>query len=310
MKKIFSIVMVAALVAFSITSCKKNGQNEPENPQQQDSTQVPVDTTAQDTTQVEPAALTFEITIGEVTSTEATITVTPSDNEVYYYWSLVDASYLAQYSADELAAMLMEDEVEYYESTFESLIEDGYIVKGEDTYTYEGLDPETEYAVLAFPVDEALAVTGETASKNFTTGKLVISETVELSYDNAELTDYTAYGMFQVAIEDEADNFYAAITFYAESLEGDFTTDDLWADYSGVAVGEEMYSIVTISAKGELLNDGADYKLSGEMAASNGVLYKFTFIASTAQEEELEDAPARLKKAAKKATRTVKTLKF
>lgn len=298
MKKFFSILMVASMVAFSFISCD-NKKDEPTNSTEQNDPTNPTDPS-------DPEVLSFEFEVSDIKATEATVKVTPSNNEEYYYWSVVETAYFTENTADEVAASLIEYEVEEYESTFESLLEEGYIVKGVDTYTYTSLDPQTEYAAIAFAIDENLKITGAAATKKFTTVELVITGTEQLSFDDAVLTDYTAYGMFQVAAGD--DNMSMALTFYADDLEGEFTTEDLFAYYSGFADSKGEYSIVTVSAKGELLNEGTSYKLSGEFVASNGIKYEFTFVAPVEDEEEEATAPARMKKIGK-ATKTVKSLR-
>ena len=73
MKKILSVV-AAAVIALSFASCK-GGKNTPE-------------------------AEKFAIAITDITSTGATITITPADTTAYYYWSVV-ASELLQKSTQQ-----------------------------------------------------------------------------------------------------------------------------------------------------------------------------------------------------------------
>ena len=282
MKKIFSI-MAVALVAFSLASCK--GHNEPDEPEQPtDTTVVPVDTT-----DVPTVDLTFKITVSNITASAATVALEPSKNDVDYYWTIVGAEDLKKYGADSLAAVLMLEEVEYYESTYESLVEDNYIVKGKDSYTFSTLQPETEYSVIAFPVDKELKVTGKAATENFKTAELVITETVNVSGEG-ELENYVDwFGMFAVTAAIDDNGAYLTFTIDADELEGNFTEADLDPDYGAWLVIDEKtneyYSVVTLTAEGKLNAEGTEYSFKGEAACANGVKYVFDF---TCPNEEID----------------------
>ena len=261
MKKIFGILAVA-LIAFSFASCK--GKNDPKKEN-------------------------FKIDVTEITATGATVAITPADTTAYYYWTIVGAEFVKQYTADTVAALLMEEEIEEWGSTFESLVEDYYIVKGSDKYTFSTLDPETSYSVIAFQVDHDLNVIGHAATKDFTTLEFKIIGHEALTISDAELYDYTDWGLFQIMAEDAANQIGLAVTFYAESLEGSFTKEDLFEEYSGMQVGADILSIIDVTATTALVENGAKLKMTGKLVASNGIEYDMTITAVPAEEE----APAR-----------------
>ena len=262
MKKVFAILAVA-LVALSFASCK--GKKDP----------------------VKEA---FKIDVTDVTSTGATITITPADTVNYYYWTLVSTEYIVEYGAETLAELLMEEEITEYESTFESLLEEGYIVRGKDVYTYTSLDPEMELSVIAFHVDKDLNVSSEVGTKDFKTSKFELKGRETLNITAAEFVDYTAYGVLQILGLDEAKEVEFALTFDATELDGTFTEADLWAEYSGVYVGDDIFSIVTASVTTQSVSGGARLKANGKFAASNGVEYSFSMEAEPSAEDY---APAR-----------------
>ncbi len=268
MKKFFSFV-AAALVAFSFASCK-GGQNEPE----------------------QPAKQTLKITVTDITPNGATVEIMPTLDTVPYFWAIVNGTLLKQYTADSLAVLLIEEEVAYG-ATYESFEKDSFILTGKFSYTFSSMQPETEYAVLAFPIDKELKVTGSVESKTFTTKQLVITKTETIRYEDAILIDYTAYGMFQLMVQDRTNGIHIALTFNSESLEGVFTETDINQDYSGLGNKDGVYSIKTLTAKSELIESGAKLQLSGTMDVTNGVRYNFTIIAPVAAEAEPAALPVR-----------------
>ena len=329
MKKIFSIVMVAALVAFSITSCKKNGQNEPENPQQQDSIQEPVDTTAQDTTpaqdttQVNPGALALAIEVSDITATTAYVTITPSDTTAAYFCSYVSLPGLAEYemTLDEYAA----DDMDYYPTsgyTFDELATYG-TVAGE----FEGLKPETEYYAYAFYFNEKFEIIGEVNSVKFKTAALEVSETVALNLTDAqfawEFDDEYGDGTLYLDAVDEAKNLM--ISFYLLSVEpeGTFTADNIYDPWAAFGYyynattdldTEEQVPFVVLEITGSFNDDKSIYTFGGYAVNTNGVKYTFADVQATEYVESDDDMSYSPKKKnaiknQKRATKTLKKLK-
>ncbi len=144
---------------------------------------VPVHTMSADD---DPAALTVDIEIGELTHKSATVTTTGS-SAVYYYSDIIEASVYdetlqAEGSVDAAVKKLMDASIEWGAEWFvctkaEYLMETGII--GRQTYTYPDLLPQTDYRIYAMSVDmetgEAAAVKGF-VSEVFTTPEHIISD--------------------------------------------------------------------------------------------------------------------------------------
>lgn len=148
MKKFFAI-MAAALVAFSFASCK--GGNEPENEA-------------------------YKIEITDITAKGATITVTPVDSTVTYYWDVLEATEAAKLTDEQVGASLkeyLEEAVEYYKQYYgyDATLAD-FLLKGENSYSYTKLESNTEYTVVAIALDANGASSGKAARKNFKTLEL------------------------------------------------------------------------------------------------------------------------------------------
>ncbi len=149
MKKFFAI-MAAALVAFSFASCKGGG-NEPENEA-------------------------YKIEISNITAKGATITVTPVDSTVTYYWDVLEATEAAKLTDEQVGAYLkeyLEEAVEYYKQYYgyDATLAD-FLLKGENSYSYTKLESNTEYTVVAIALDANGASSGKAARKNFKTLEL------------------------------------------------------------------------------------------------------------------------------------------
>ena len=227
MKKFF-LIMAAALVTFSFASCDKKGQNEPETP-------------AQDTTQVEEK-VSFEIVVSDLTYTGATVTITPSKDDVTYFWDAVAAEDVEYYGgADKYLAAYVAYYVEQG-ATYDDFVDGGMIVSGEDYYDF-GLDAETDYIVLVCQIDKDLNFVGEVTTKAFSTPARKEGEpfdeyeaTEDLTYTFAEYTVSTAYldtyGTIDISAEDETH------VVYLEFNAADDATDLVAGEYPINASGD------------------------------------------------------------------------
>ena len=151
MKKFFAI-MAAALVAFSFASCKGGG-NEPENEA-------------------------YKIEITDITAKGATIAVTPADSTATtYYWDVLEATEAAKMTDEQVAAYfkeyfdyVIEYYAGYYDLTYADLLLNA--ADGTDSYDYTGLEPNTEYTVVAIALDANIGAAGKSVRKNFKTLEL------------------------------------------------------------------------------------------------------------------------------------------
>lgn len=148
MKKYFYL-FVAAVAALAMTSCDKN---KPEDPGK---------------------GANFTIKVSDITTLSATVTVTPKDTSALYYFDCLPKELLEEYTDEEL----LEEElsyllqmVEFYNAYGLAVSFEDFLSKGEDSYDFDKLDPETEYVAFAFLVDlETKSAVAGLEKKEFTT---------------------------------------------------------------------------------------------------------------------------------------------
>ena len=107
----------------------------------------------------EPTGLTFDVQLGEVTSSSVAYTVTPSDLEAEYLCVLYDAETVEEFTRDEFLAesLFMELEAEARNTGktlveyMPSIVDKGVITDG----MFQGLAPESRYYIIIFGVDAA-----------------------------------------------------------------------------------------------------------------------------------------------------------
>ena len=154
--------------------------------------------------------VTFEFGAGTITDTTALLAVYPSDNNVTYYWDVYDAATVAYMGTVEFMnayhQMLQEMLTEYNASWNDILSQ------GQETLTYEGLTPATEYVIFAFVVD---AATGAILSKDlsytvFTTAESTATTvdpswfgTWELTSEKTYMQTTNASGQYEEAFLDQ-----------------------------------------------------------------------------------------------------------
>ena len=306
MKKIFSILAVA-LVAFSFASCDK--KNDPDAPGS------------------------FTITVSAITSNSATVAIEPSNANAAYFWNVFSTEAVNYYGgADSLLALY----IEYYKEegyTYADLVKGLLIIEaGKDSYDYTGLDPETDYTVIACYIDTTLQLKGKATTKAFKTSEFVVtgSETLNLAEAEYAWEYYTDYslGLLQVYAYDQAKDMEFGMAVYTgQTPNGTFTVEDIYepyVDYGYTNYYNYLYSensaldlsFVEMNVTGALNADGT-YTFGGDVVASNGIKYAFSNVVATEfQDEEGGDvaaAPAKKavsKVAIKKAIRDLKVKKL
>lgn len=289
MKKFFAFVAVA-LVAFSFASC--NGKNEP----------------------TPGKGGKFAILVENITATGADVTITPSDTNAYYYWSVFYAESVKE-AGDSLSIYLAENLKSKYGSYDWSLVSSYVMSKGEENYTYTDLPSETELAVVAFYLDSTYTVLGEVGIKEFKTPKMEIAETVALNFTSAtaDFSYFTQYGIIGISGKAQ-DGYDLELFFYADQENGTFTEDDFYSDgqyvYNYVEWGEgdeDWTTLAKMNLVGALNEEGTEYTFRGSVVGKNAVEYTFDAVATVKAGEEEEggegaNAPQR---AAKKVAHKV-----
>lgn len=112
--------------------------------------------------------------------------------------------------------------------------------------------------------------------------KPAAEDTVQVTVTDAEMTDYSAYGMFQVRATSTDPAVTLVITLNSYSLEGSFTYDDIALNYSGIISGGKQYQIVDGAVTSTLTADALT--LQGWLLGKNNVLYQFTISVPQSQE--------------------------
>lgn len=141
--------MLLATVALSFVAC-----TEPEKP-----TPGPDGPT--------PEGLTFDVKVGEVTSSTVAYTVTPSDLEAEYLCVLYDAETVEEFTRDEFLVQTLFQELEAEARTvgktlqeyMPEVVDKGAITDGK----FSNLFPESKYYIVVFGVDAAKGYEANTA---------------------------------------------------------------------------------------------------------------------------------------------------
>ena len=268
MKKIFAFMAVAVL-AFSFASCNKKD---------------------------DPAKVSFEISVSEITATGATVAVVASDTTTTYYWDVFTAEAAAELKTKEDVAASFKEVFDYYIENYPTYFSSyaDFVVKGEDGYAYSSLSANTEYVVLCVALDENCAAASEVTRKEFKTEDVVKTGEETITLTDGELSDHTAdYGWWQLMIADADTTVYLSISpLEATELEGTWTTADMDADYTFIYVAEddENYEFTSFDAT-TVVDDGI-FTLTGKGLALNGIEY--TLNLSAPVEELASGAPLKV----------------
>lgn len=113
---------------------------------------------------------TFKFRINSLTPYEADVSVKPSNNDIYYYFDIIDVKYLTTYFSS-LEEYVDEDDCYYLSNkgTFDELVEYGILSRGEDSFVFDKLDmPGTKWVLYAFQVNRNLRRVGKVSYVTFT----------------------------------------------------------------------------------------------------------------------------------------------
>jgi len=162
MKK-YLLIFAVAVSAIAFNSCKP--KNNPDNPDNPDKPSTP--------------EVTFQIAVTDITATTAKVSVTPSSESAFYYFDIIAAEYISEYSSD---SAMVQDYVDYYEEMVEEYNKetgshysffDEFVSQGTDGLEYESLSPSTEYYAFAACLDTTdNHVYGKVTKVSFTTDEV------------------------------------------------------------------------------------------------------------------------------------------
>ena len=153
--------------------------------------------------------MTFDIEVTDVTSTSANVRVTPSRDDVIYYFDVV--------SKDTLTELYNGDATVLVENLFESKASGGtpmeeliatFASRGADGWYYDNtLSPDTEYVVYVVPINEQGKAIGEATIDYFTTSPM----NTEIDW-NVEFGDIHYDGLaFTVTPTDDTVPYYFTV---------------------------------------------------------------------------------------------------
>lgn len=205
----------------------------------------------------EPSNNNFAITVSDITSNSATVSVAPSNSDTYYF-DVVEKSVLDEYDHLAYAEALV--------AQLQSLLADyGYTLdmvlsSGRDSYSYDGnLDPNTEYYAYAFGLSADGTITTDVAVKAFTTlasgnggGNTGGGSSSDKNLSCFVFGYYENWGDYYGT---GATNWY--IDLYSDST-NDYFVLELQGDLSEKAPAAGEYKILSSFAEGTAVAGGID----------------------------------------------------
>lgn len=103
-----------------------------------------------------------------------------------------------------------------------------------------------------------------------------VENIVEVTIDNGELDESNADANIYGVIGTSEDGIYVQLYLYTENIVGEFTEDDIFDDYCGIAIGEDMFDIYSATISISLSNN--IYTVVADLLAFNNTLYQVTMI--------------------------------
>ena len=199
---------------------------------------------------------TFDVNVADITSTGATVSVTPSNSDSYYFDVIEKEIYDAYTDKKELAAEYIAEIKDYYESYGYSLAD--ALSSGNDAYSFEGyLEANTAYYALAFGVSTSGAITTEVTAVPFTTLASGSGNTGGSTGGDKDLTCFEMgyYENWGDYYGTNATNWY--IDFYSMTS-NDYFVVELQGDLSETAPVAGEYKILSTCAEGTAVAGGID----------------------------------------------------
>ena len=199
---------------------------------------------------------TFQVSVSNITATGATVSVTPSTNETYYFDVLEKEIYDAYTDKKELAAEYIAEIKDYYESYGYSLAD--ALSSGNDSYSFDGfLDSNTAYYALAFGVTTSGAITTDVTTVEFTTLESSGGNTGGGNTGDKNLT------CFEMGYYENWGDYYGtnALNWYIDlysSTTNDYFVLELQGDLSDTAPVAGEYQLLSTFAAGTAVAGGVD----------------------------------------------------
>lgn len=257
-----------------------------------------------------PADMTFDIAVNDITFSSASVEVTPSNNEATYYWEIYPTAQIETLSDADLCAAIKENieyTIEYYAYFGYDISFENFLSKGADAYTYDDLDPQTEYTVIAVAMGTLGTTNGAVAKYNFQTPEIVATETEDITLTDAQMKDAcAAYGWWQMMAANTDSTTYITISpNEATAVEGSYSIDDMDADYTYIILDKQnQHKFATLDVV--VAVEGESFTLTGTGIAMNAVQYNLN-ISGNVEVLQKSAAPAKVAKyAPAKDTKLIK----
>ena len=200
--KTLKLFFAAMLCTLAFSSCEKTPEDNPEDNPQEKPGEDPEDKPGEDP-ENDGKTLQIELSAEDLT---VTMKVTPKDNEIRYYFDIID-KYLVKNSGDNLEAILMnilQERITMH--TDQGLSVEEAVAKitsqGPDSYTYTQIQKaNTTFIGYAVAIDPAGNMTGELCTKELTTRQTEPSSN-EISIDVTNINVDKAYLYFETTNDD------------------------------------------------------------------------------------------------------------
>lgn len=222
-----------------------------------------------------PPAVTFAIEVSDKTPINATVSFTPSDNTITYYYDVVSKATFEKYATAKAYAKKVVSELKAYCEEMNYTLAD-VLSTGVKEYRFLGLLPNTEYYTFAFGVDADGTITTEVVTLPFTTLEVVVD--AEMTFD-LKVSDISANGVY-VAVTPS--NSVATYYFDVVSKEELERYADAKAYAKKVIASIKEYNDFYGISLAWNLSAGADgYQFDATMVAPNTDYYAFVFGVTT-----------------------------
>ncbi len=284
MKKILYFAAAAALVVFSVTSCKgKNGSDEPEDGK-------------------------YVIEVTDAQYNHAGIKVTVQDTTVSYFMTAIPAADFAEYASDAAAIDSLKAMVDFYINYYNEYYKSMYEMYGmewteEDAYSYSdftingnaegteiGLKESTQYYEVLFELDANGKTGDKLYKKAFETPafKATSELKIEVEYANGSLsfTPSNNTEKYFCSLVTEDDLSYYGFSNVTEMAEDDITFygDEELTEYC--ETGVQTFSLASLEQNGNIAAGdvcyGYAYGYANGMRTTEVFSQKFTYQSSAA----------------------------
>lgn len=227
--------------------------------------------------------LTFTLATSDLQAFSANVTVTPSDDQATYYWGVMEKAQSDTISDAALASFVKEN-MDYYIMMYQYFygVEYTYadfMSQGEDAYTFNDLEAETEYTIYAMQMDEEANLVGVVARQHFTTPAFEATGTIiPVSISGLKFSDHVAdAGWWQIVGYSADSTYYVSFSNLEEvtAVVGTYDFADMDPDYTAFYINEVKIEFIS----GQIVvseNQDGTYHVVATLLAKDGNTYELT----------------------------------